>query len=656
MTGVWIARELLLLGAESAVCTPACEIAYAHEGWKVHPTRWAVLGAQMHEHLVVSGPIQQRLCGVFGLSETAYWLVVLCAAVEIYPEAAASASILSEQDRLHLMTPMTFARLMRASIGEPLESSLREALETGMARRLALIEASDPTPTRPVTQQPLRLTAGELGALLAGGHRLGALHEGLMETHLPPRHTVYGSDLARSAAAILDARRMLCVRAPSARAARQFGLDLATHYGFPLHYITAREDLPASASVLRARDGLPFLDFSLYTRGKPTPLAFLDELAGALPRVIVGLALDAPTGPWPAVTVEPISYNHSRRVWSAVLDDPDDAESLARRFRVNIEEARSAVNAASSGIEIGFGCPERAVVEKIGAEILRQGSRRMARSVVHLRTSASLDHLVAPGPLRRKVDEIIMWYEQSGRVFGEMGLGRNDSLRAGLTCLFSGPPGTGKTFAAQCLANRFGLNLYRIDLSRVVSKYIGETEKALAAVFDEADAGHGLLLFDEADALFGKRSEVKDAHDRYANIEVGYLLQRLECFEGVVVLASNLRNNIDPAFLRRIRFLIDFPMPDADMRRRLWKQALPPAEWCDPALDLEPFVNQFRLAGGNIQNIGLLAAHLAAAGSGRVTADALVRATYRELEKSGMPRSPVDFGPLAGLLPVEAAV
>nr|WP_242595071.1 ATP-binding protein [Corallococcus exiguus] len=233
-----------------------------------------------------------------------------------------------------------------------------------------------------------------------------------------------------------------------------------------------------------------------------------------------------------------------------------------------------------------------------------------------------------------------------------MGLSGASPLGRGLSCLFSGSPGTGKTFAAQCLASALGLNLYRIDLSQVVSKYIGETEKALSRVFEEAEAGHGILLFDEADALFGKRSEVKDAHDRYANVEVAYLLQRMESFEGISILTTNLRSNMDTAFLRRLRFVLEFPMPDASMRTSLWQRSLPPATRWAPGLDLRHFVERFSLAGGSIYNIGVAAAHLAASEpDGLVRIDHLVRATYRELEKVGLGRSREDFGPLAVHLP-----
>src|SRR6185436_19245038 len=162
--------------------------------------------------------------------------------------------------------------------------------------------------------------------------------------------------------------------------------------------------------------------------------------------------------------------------------------------------------------------------------------------------------------------------------------------------------------------------------------------KALAQVFDEVEAGHGLLLFDEADALFGRRSEVKDAHDRYANIEVGYLLQRLEAYDGVAVLTTNLQGNMDAAFVRRLRFMLNFPAPDRDLRRRLWEQSLPAERWRDGDLELDLLADRFQLSGGAIHNIGLAAAHLAAATpSGQITAAHLTRATQRELLKVGRP-------------------
>src|SRR5688572_16202689 len=173
----------------------------------------------------------------------------------------------------------------------------------------------------------------------------------------------------------------------------------------------------------------------------------------------------------------------------------------------------------------------------------------------------------------------------------------------GVSALFSGPSGTGKTMAAEVLARELGLDLYRIDLSQVVNKYIGETEKGLRRLFDAAEGGGAILLFDEADALFGRRTEVRDSHDRYANLEVSYILQRMETFGGLAILTTNLRKNIDTAFLRRLRFVVEFPFPDPAMRRRLWERAFPAAT---PTTGLDPArLARLAVAGGSVRSIAL---------------------------------------------------
>jgi SpoVK/Ycf46/Vps4 family AAA+-type ATPase len=324
---------------------------------------------------------------------------------------------------------------------------------------------------------------------------------------------------------------------------------------------------------------------------------------------------------------------------------------MASQFRVSAEEARSAIReardlqqAATDSDDESADVPLDAVAERIRA----QGARRMGRHVTVIETSARLSDLVVPADLRTQLEEIVAWHRSSHRVRWSMELGVGDPLGVGLTCLMAGKSGTGKTFAARCLATELGLNLYRIDLSQVVSKYIGETEKALAQAFDEVEAGHGLLLFDEADALFGRRSEVKDAHDRYANIEVGYLLQRLESYDGIAVLTTNLQGNMDAAFVRRLRFILHFPSPDRELRRQLWERSLPGRAWRDDDLELDALADRFQLNGGAIHNVGLAAAHLAAAtDSGRITSAHVVRATQRELQKTGRPSDAAAFGPLA---------
>ncbi len=445
---------------------------------------------------------------------------------------------------------------------------------------------------------------------------------------------------------------MLCIRALSARAGRQLALDIASHRQEPALLVTTGEELPEAAEFWKLRGGLVVVDLSAATGPRGFSEAWVHRLASHQRPLIVISPWNAVTFELATVDVEGLDFAARRRVWALGVGDESRASHLAERFGVNLEEVRAALRASRDTARLEG--RERVQDEDAAliAELLAQGARRMGRMVGRLRTGARLEELIVPPGLRQALEDIADWYRAGPRVRGEWRLAERSPLGRGLSCLFAGPPGTGKTLAAQCLASALGLNLYRIDLSQVVSKYIGETEKALHRIFEEAESGHGILLFDEADALFGKRSDVKDAHDRYANIEVSYLLQRLEFFEGVSILTTNLRNHVDPAFVRRLSFILDFPMPDARARRGLWEQSLPPRERWEPSINLELFVERFPLSGGNIHNIGLAAAHLAAARpEGVLRVEHLVRATYRELEKNGLSRSRETFGPLAVHLP-----
>jgi SpoVK/Ycf46/Vps4 family AAA+-type ATPase len=207
--------------------------------------------------------------------------------------------------------------------------------------------------------------------------------------------------------------------------------------------------------------------------------------------------------------------------------------------------------------------------------------------------------------------------------------------REGLRLLFHGPPGTGKTLAGEVLAGALGRDLLIVDLSRIVSKWVGETEKNLAAIFESAERTGSALLFDEADALFGRRTEVGDARDRYANLETAYLLSRMERFEGLVVLATNLRQNLDGAFARRLDFIVGFPPPDARQRARLWRRLLPPDAPLDPAVDLGRLAALYAIPGGLIRSAAVSAGYLAAADGAVITTSHLVHAIRREYVKAG---------------------
>jgi SpoVK/Ycf46/Vps4 family AAA+-type ATPase len=249
-----------------------------------------------------------------------------------------------------------------------------------------------------------------------------------------------------------------------------------------------------------------------------------------------------------------------------------------------------------------------------------------------------------------QLDELTSRARHRERVLGEWGMAGSGGRGAGLTALFAGDSGTGKTLSAEVVARDLGLDLYVIDLATVVDKYIGETEKNLDRIFSEADRVNGVLLFDEADAIFGKRSEVKDARDRYANVEIAYLLQRMERFDGLAVLTTNLRANLDDAFLRRLDVIVDFPMPEEEQRLRLWDLHLPPPVPRTDDIDFDFLASAFRLSGGNIRNVCVAATFLAAADDRPVSMADLVRATEREYQKLGRLTHEAEFGAYMDLL------
>ena len=256
----------------------------------------------------------------------------------------------------------------------------------------------------------------------------------------------------------------------------------------------------------------------------------------------------------------------------------------------------------------------------------------MARKIV---PRYQWEDIVLPLDQLNLLHEIVDTVRGRPLVLDQWGLGRKLVSSKGITVLFAGPPGTGKTMAAEVIADELGLDLYKIDLSTVVSKYIGETEKNLERIFNEAEASNAILFFDEADALFGKRSEVKDSHDRYANIEISYLLQRMEAYDGVTILATNLRANLDEAFTRRLQFAVDFPFPEEADRLRIWKTLFPPDMPCGEDINLETLAKRYKLAGGNIRNILVSAAYLAASDGGVVEMSHIMHGTRRELQKMG---------------------
>lgn len=469
----------------------------------------------------------------------------------------------------------------------------------------------------------------------------------LLDRHCGAPHVVvhaHGDDpLVRRAAAVALARRTgrEVVAVDGAAVAALAPADLAS--------VVALAD-----REVRLRGAILFwdgLDALLGDDRSAALAALLDVVAArADPTVLGGAAAWEPVGalrgtrmvhlPLPAPDA-----TERLRVWRAALAGPEpldegalDLVELAGVFRL---PAGRIADAAATAQHLALARdPDRPVLT---AADLRTAARRhshrhlatLARAIV---PRAGWDDLVLPAERTAQLREVADQVRHRAVVHETWGFDAKLHTGRGLVVLFSGPPGTGKTMAAEVLAHTLGLDLYAIDLSAMVSKYIGETEKNLARVFADAASSNAVLFFDEADALFGRRSAVRDAHDRYANTEISYLLQRVEAHDGLVVLASNLRKNMDEAFVRRLHATVEFPVPGPSDRRRIWQRTWPTAAPLAPDVDFDLLAREVEVAGGHIRNIALAAAFLAAADGGVVTMEHLRRSTAREYQKMGKVR------------------
>ena len=312
-----------------------------------------------------------------------------------------------------------------------------------------------------------------------------------------------------------------------------------------------------------------------------------------------------------------------------------DLDQLAARFRFNPGRINLAVRRAVAHASLSATNGNTVTSEALMEACRDLGSAGMGPLAQKLPLPYAWDELIVPPAIREELELARSWVCHQRKVLDQWGFSVRLPMGRGLTMLFSGLPGTGKTMAAQVLAREWGLDLYRVDLSRTVSKYIGETEKNLGALFDEARASGAVLFFDEADAMFGKRSEVKDAHDRYANLEIGYLLQRMEEYDGVTMLASNRARDLDEAFVRRFQFMIDFPMPDEAHRLKIWEGMIPAVAERETDLDFRRLAREFEISGGEIKNTALAGAYIAAGEGRAIRMEDLQRAIRREFVKSG---------------------
>ena len=525
--------------------------------------------------------------------------------------------------------PLRRHRLL-ALIGEPAAIELKA--EDGVLDYLLGVDHLDPRiavrgryvePRQPIDELPLSAAAMERLTSLA---RSGMPSGGLV-LHFQGR---YGSGRRATAEAL----------------AHGFGVALLVVDGG--HVATLAEPEARGLIAVIAREAL-LRGMAVYWDGFD---AFLDDNRRALLRTlseswsdgVVFLAGEraweprGPRVPFARVEFPPPSALQRLALWRRALAElpgvrsDDDLATLANGFRMTGGEIRDVVATARDMAQ--WRGAATVTLGELQAACRRHSSQGLAALGQKIEARFGWDDLVLPPDRAQQLREIVDGIKHRTRVLDQWGFGDKLSLGKGLATLFSGSSGTGKTMAAEVIAGELGLDLYKIDLSAVVSKFIGETEKNLARIFAEAETSNAILFFDEADALFGKRSEVRDAHDRYANIETAYLLQRLESYEGLVILATNFKKNMDEAFVRRLQIVIEFPMPTETDRRRMWSAIWPKATPLSPDIDFDALA-RFDFTGGSIKNVALAAAFLAAADGEIVTMTHLLRATQREFQKMG---------------------
>ena len=332
-----------------------------------------------------------------------------------------------------------------------------------------------------------------------------------------------------------------------------------------------------------------------------------------------------------SVEVDKPTTAEQQAAWTRVIADrpPDIARQLAAQFNLNV----TSINQIAQEIENDLEISDQVIAKRLWDASANSTRPRMDALAQRLIPKATWDDLVLPGEQLDVLHQIAGQVRQRHRVYEEWGFAARMNRGLGISALFAGESGTGKTMAAEVIANELHLNLYRIDLSAVVSKYIGETEKNLRRLFDAAEDGGAILFFDEADALFGKRSEVKDSHDRYANIEINYLLQRMESYSGLAILATNMKSALDEAFWRRLRYVLEIRYPGPEERMLIWQKIFPkevPLE----ELDYNR-LGHLNLTGGNIQSIALNAAFMAAQTDSKISMDMVLSATKIEFRKLG---------------------
>ncbi len=584
-----------------------------------------------------------------GLDQLEQSILAVCAAPELSWRYGRLYGYLHDDLTRQLASPRLAAALLAGGEIAGEQVFARLAAEAPL-RRLGALRVLE-EPRLPLADQSLKC-AGPLTAVLIGSTALHTAEETPPRAAAPECEIVKVPSLAVATPATIEELRSaisaggelaLAIVGPDAPSALAFALDCP----LLLASVSSADDSERLASLrLAAALAQATLAFTGFERLSPERLepiwqALQDEPQRTLLCVESGDAGALGYAPMLVVRVPPPALHERLNAWSTLLPGADVRE-VAVKFRLSIAQITRAAQIAQVRAELrAKATPTGEDLNRGARDASRHGLDRLAERV---RGKPGWDALVLPERALAALRTISIFLRHRDRVLADWGAIDGASAPEGLTVLFAGESGTGKTMAAQVIAGELGLELFRIDLATVVSKYIGETEKNLDGIFTAAEGSNAILLFDEADALFGKRSEVRDAHDRYANVEVAYLLQRIEGYAGAVILTTNLRHNIDAAFLRRLDLLVDFPFPEALERERLWQRLLP-SHAADEGIDLNLLAQRFKLSGGSIRNAAFLAALLAAEDGTVLTMEHLLRAIALEYNKLGRLTLQGDFEP-----------
>lgn len=591
-----------------------------------------------------------RLAGTCGLSPLEVDLLLVALACDLDPRFEQLFGYLN--DDVTRRRPSVAVAL--ALCGMPLASPLaRDLLTRGSLIRDGLLVVDDPD--RPFPGRALRVP-DRVGAHLVG---LDAPDPALHGILLPVPDVAWGDGSALAAVLGTDAD-LVYLREPPTGSGLLVALDALHRVGRPplvvdLQELGRRAD-PVALAGLVAREAR--LTGAAVVAGPVTESGTRTEVLGALdarplPLLLTGAVSWDPA--WSAqvpllVEVPKSTLAERGALWRSALGDTGvdfDPGFATSQFLLRPTQVGRAARAAR--LQSGLAPDGRLTSEHVRAGARAENGSALQRLARRVEPRVGWADLALPLTTMTALQEVAARAQHRERVLGEWQMRPGGGRGFGVAALFAGDSGTGKTMSAEVVAGELGLDLYVVDLATVVDKYIGETEKNLDRIFDAAAGVNGVLLFDEADAVFGKRSEVKDAHDRYANVESAFLLQRMESFDGLAILATNLRANIDEAFTRRLDVLVDFPMPDPTQRLALWRLALrtlPQSE----TLDLDFCAHAFELSGGAIRSAAVTAAYLAANAGCPVTMAQVVMAVQREYRKLGRLCVEQEFGRYHSLL------